>query len=608
MPWHVEDDNPDCSGYAVVQDSNGKLMGCHDTRDEANGQMAALYASEEKALSSLIDRLEMWHKYKDVNAPLPGSAEERQGAVSDAVRSWGSSSYPEVPGGDYTYTYVAATYPDHVIACVDHNGYEIYFEIPYTVDADNVVSLGTPQQVEISVAVKALSDALDDVDFALKYGEKIGNGNNQYTQGNSTQDAIREEISQTNEQLAPYLNSAANENGTIVQADTYDAQKFVETAHEAMNVGWAVREQLEGILRDDKPLEEMNANALRIVAEETLPAFDRLGVEGAADMAAEIKTYLDDSANPDAFGLQAGVDEGARGTTLDYYPAVMSAVDVAGSIQDMGWAVEEQLTNVLNGEPLEDMNSNALRVIVDSEVLPAMANIGVEGADDVQYEINSYLDPEGYPLKHASNLLDELAWELKYGYKIGNGNNQYTQGNASGAEDKPSSSSSVKETIPAAGTRYTDETAKATVNAVADHLIADGLKPYVDRGFSDAQRGGLNAYASNVTPWEVTDGDRGPNDNKLFPSGPQPGQAAVGVELEGAPPPRGNDLYHPPPRYDDDPSETPELNTQRADAYAGKISDSLSKAGLDVVSVSRTSWDSGFGTLNVGYEVIYNKT
>jgi HK97 family phage major capsid protein/HK97 family phage prohead protease len=51
MPWHVESDNPDCSGYAVVKDADGEVEGCHKTKADANAQMAALYASEEASMN-----------------------------------------------------------------------------------------------------------------------------------------------------------------------------------------------------------------------------------------------------------------------------------------------------------------------------------------------------------------------------------------------------------------------------------------------------------------------------------------------------------------------------------------------------------------------------
>ena len=46
MPYSIEENNPDCEGFAVTKDDDGALMGCHLTQDEANDQLAALYASE----------------------------------------------------------------------------------------------------------------------------------------------------------------------------------------------------------------------------------------------------------------------------------------------------------------------------------------------------------------------------------------------------------------------------------------------------------------------------------------------------------------------------------------------------------------------------------
>jgi hypothetical protein len=46
MPWHIESDHPECSGYGVVKDGTRELEGCHRTRAQAEAQMAALYASE----------------------------------------------------------------------------------------------------------------------------------------------------------------------------------------------------------------------------------------------------------------------------------------------------------------------------------------------------------------------------------------------------------------------------------------------------------------------------------------------------------------------------------------------------------------------------------
>jgi phage head maturation protease len=48
MPWHVDDNHPDCSGFAVVKDDDGSVEGCHETREQANRQVAALYANESE--------------------------------------------------------------------------------------------------------------------------------------------------------------------------------------------------------------------------------------------------------------------------------------------------------------------------------------------------------------------------------------------------------------------------------------------------------------------------------------------------------------------------------------------------------------------------------
>ena len=48
MPWHIETDNPDCSGYAVVKDADGEVEGCHRTREQAERQLAVLNIAEDE--------------------------------------------------------------------------------------------------------------------------------------------------------------------------------------------------------------------------------------------------------------------------------------------------------------------------------------------------------------------------------------------------------------------------------------------------------------------------------------------------------------------------------------------------------------------------------
>jgi hypothetical protein len=49
MPYHVVAESRQCPmarPYAVVKDDDGRIMGCHATRDDANKQLAALNAAE----------------------------------------------------------------------------------------------------------------------------------------------------------------------------------------------------------------------------------------------------------------------------------------------------------------------------------------------------------------------------------------------------------------------------------------------------------------------------------------------------------------------------------------------------------------------------------
>src|SRR5512143_1815108 len=53
MPWHVAKSGscPDSKPWAVVKDTDGGVVACHATEEEAKKQMAALYANEPSASS-----------------------------------------------------------------------------------------------------------------------------------------------------------------------------------------------------------------------------------------------------------------------------------------------------------------------------------------------------------------------------------------------------------------------------------------------------------------------------------------------------------------------------------------------------------------------------
>ena len=53
MPWQIRQGTSQCSGYGVFKEGTNELEGCHTSRDAAERQMAALYASEPSAAKAL---------------------------------------------------------------------------------------------------------------------------------------------------------------------------------------------------------------------------------------------------------------------------------------------------------------------------------------------------------------------------------------------------------------------------------------------------------------------------------------------------------------------------------------------------------------------------
>ena len=47
MPWEIRQGAPQCSGYGVFKEGTNELEGCHETKEKAQAQMAALYSTEE---------------------------------------------------------------------------------------------------------------------------------------------------------------------------------------------------------------------------------------------------------------------------------------------------------------------------------------------------------------------------------------------------------------------------------------------------------------------------------------------------------------------------------------------------------------------------------
>jgi len=81
MPWDIRQGTSQCSGYGVFKEGTDELSGCHKTRDAAEKQLAALYASEPDTGKSVDVEFE---KYRgDLYAQLT----EEEKAFHDALLS-----------------------------------------------------------------------------------------------------------------------------------------------------------------------------------------------------------------------------------------------------------------------------------------------------------------------------------------------------------------------------------------------------------------------------------------------------------------------------------------------------------------------------------------
>jgi hypothetical protein len=87
MPWDIRQGTSQCSGYGVFKEGTNDLAGCHETRDAAEKQLAALYASEPEATKSLSDEFE---KYRgDLYAQLTQEEKAFHDALISIAQQYG---------------------------------------------------------------------------------------------------------------------------------------------------------------------------------------------------------------------------------------------------------------------------------------------------------------------------------------------------------------------------------------------------------------------------------------------------------------------------------------------------------------------------------------
>lgn len=165
---------------------------------------------------------------------------------------------------------------------------------------------------------------------------------------------------------------------TTIKSDlqNYEKEDFVSIAK--AKLGWAIAEQLESILGEES-LEDQNPNAL-----ERIVYF--CDEKGEKDLADEIAAYLTDEMGMKLHRSQHIKHKGEDRSDHDWLEDYSQEDFVLVITAEYGTAVAEQAKAILDGEAMEDQNSNALRYI--------MKFARMKGEDTLADKIKEYLDEE----------------------------------------------------------------------------------------------------------------------------------------------------------------------------------------------------------------------
>jgi hypothetical protein len=147
---------------AGVHAAAARFNQTQDVSDAAKGHLAAHYRND---LDEDVPVSLGGEEKAGTKEAVAGSVEERQEAISDAVRAWVAATYPPTPGEpDYGhYGWIVATFADHVIVCVyAEDGERRFLDFPYSIDAVGEATLGDPTEVDLTTVVspKTLEAAL----------------------------------------------------------------------------------------------------------------------------------------------------------------------------------------------------------------------------------------------------------------------------------------------------------------------------------------------------------------------------------------------------------------------------------------------------------------
>jgi HK97 family phage prohead protease len=108
VPWHVVEDHAECGEgrFGVVKDDDGELVACHDSRQSADDQVAALYASEDDRAGNDADDAEVRAKKaadSEFLAKLAYTSEnDHTDAAEGRLAAWDEGAHPRAPQGTTT--------------------------------------------------------------------------------------------------------------------------------------------------------------------------------------------------------------------------------------------------------------------------------------------------------------------------------------------------------------------------------------------------------------------------------------------------------------------------------------------------------------------------
>lgn len=94
MPYEIKENYKDCSGFSVVKEDDGKVMGCHTLKEDAEQQLKALYASEvdeakENSVRKFGDSVAVyipWDAFSFADIMEYKRAQERKERVEEVIR------------------------------------------------------------------------------------------------------------------------------------------------------------------------------------------------------------------------------------------------------------------------------------------------------------------------------------------------------------------------------------------------------------------------------------------------------------------------------------------------------------------------------------------